>query len=216
MVHSFLRSAKLRPRFLFSVAAACAVFAVIPDSERLSSRLLVAWDAGTLLYLGLAAAMMARSGPEMMRQRARQEDESAMAFLLLSLGTSVASLGAIGAELAGIHDKAGAALALRLGLAAVTILLSWAFVNLIFAIHYAHDYYGGEDARRGLAFPGDGDPDYWDFLYFSVTIGAAAQTSDVTISSRRMCRLVLGHTVLAFLFNTTILALGINVAAGLL
>ena len=124
MVHSFLRSAKLRPRFLFSVAAACAVFAVIPDSERLSSRLLVAWDAGTLLYLGLAAAMIARSGPEMMRQRARQEDESAMAFLLLSLGTSVASLGAIGAELAGIHDKAGAALALRLGLAAVTILLS--------------------------------------------------------------------------------------------
>ena len=75
----------------------------------------------------------------MMRQRARREDESAMAFLLLSLGTSVASLGAIGAELAGIHNKAGAEQALRLGLAAMTILLSWAFVNLIFAVHYAHD-----------------------------------------------------------------------------
>jgi uncharacterized membrane protein len=216
MVHSFLLSAKLRPRFLISITAACCVFAVIPGSGRLSSRLLVAWDSGILLYLGLAAAMMARSGPEMMRQRARREDESAMAFLLLSLGASVASLGAIAAELAGIHDKAGTEQAARLGLAAVTILLSWAFVNLIFAIHYAHDYYGGEDARRGLDFPGHGDPDYWDFLYFSVTIGAAAQTSDVTIPSRRMRRLVLGHTVLAFLFNTTILALAINVAAGLL
>jgi uncharacterized membrane protein len=216
MISSVFRSAKLRPRFLIAVGVACVLFAAIPGSERLSSRLLVSWDAGIFLYLGLAAGMMARSGPEQMRLRARREDESGMAFLLLGLGTSVASLGAIGAELVGIHETTGAEQAIRLALAAVTILLSWAFVNLILAIHYAHDYYGGEDARRGLDFPGHGDPDYWDFLYFSVTIGAAAQTSDVTISSRRMRRIVLGHTVLAFLFNTTILALAINVAAGLL
>src|SRR3954471_2114409 len=89
-----------------------------------------------------------------------------------------------------------------------------------FALHYAHDYYGGPGADRGgLAFPKDSperDADYWDFLYFAVTIGAASQTSDVTVVSHRTRRYVLAHTILSFLFNTTVLALAINVGASLL
>jgi uncharacterized membrane protein len=132
----------------------------------------------------------------------------------------MAGLFAIAAELHGIHEAPQRAQAVRVGIAAATILCSWFFVHLIFAIHYAHDYYGRGGTRGGLVFPGDKDgaaePDYWDFLYFSFTIGAASQTSDVAVVSRRMRRLVLAHTVVAFLFNTTILALAVNVGAGVL
>jgi uncharacterized membrane protein len=197
-------------------ATAILLFTVLPWDERLTSRILASWDAGILLYLGLAAAMMARSSVAKMQDRASAEDEGAIAVLILTLGAAVASLVAIAAELSGIHNALGREQAIRLGLAALTILCSWFFVNLMFAVHYAHDYYGDAGTRRGLVFPSEDRPDYFDFLYFSFTIGAAAQTSDVTIGSRRMRRLVLGHTVLAFLFNTTILALGINVGAGLL
>jgi uncharacterized membrane protein len=69
---------------------------------------------------------------------------------------------------------------------------------------------------RGLAFPGSsGRPDYWDFAYFSFTIGAAMQTSDVGVTTRDMRRVVLAQTVFAFLFNTTVLALAVNVGASL-
>lgn len=216
MAPSVLRSARLRPRLLIAGAAAGLLFALLPSDERLTSRMLAAWDTGVLLYLVLAAAMMARSSVATMRDRANVEDEGAVAVLLLTLGAAVASLAAIAAELNGIKSASGPDQAIRLGLAALTILCSWFFVNLMFAIHYAHDYYGDAGRRRGLIFPHESEPDYIDFLYFSFTIGAAAQTSDVTVGSRRMRRLVLGQTVLAFLFNTTILALAINVGAGLL
>jgi uncharacterized membrane protein len=99
---------------------------------------------------------------------------------------------------------------------ALTIFSSWSFVHTSFAPHYAHEYYGeGANQRRGgLNFPGEeGEPDYWDFLYFAANLGATGQTSDVTITSRGIRRVALAHTILAFLFNTTILALAVNIGA---
>jgi uncharacterized membrane protein len=208
--------AHLRPRLLGSIVVACLVFALLPSSWPGNSRLLVAWDIGVACYLALAWAMALRSSTVKMQERAAQEDESAVAVLVLTLAASVASLAAIAAELAGIHDDQAAPQALRLSIAAVTILCSWFFVHTIYAIHYAHEYYGDAGERQGLAFPHEGKPDYWDFLYFSFNLGAAAQTSDVAIVSRRMRRLALAHTILSFLFNTTILALAVNAGAGLL
>ncbi|WP_205769533.1 DUF1345 domain-containing protein [Microvirga sp. KLBC 81] len=150
-----------------------------------------------------------------MQQRAAEEDETAVVFLILTLATAVASLAAIAVGLYGIHD-ADDERVFRLAVAGVTILCSWFFVHTIHAIHYAHEYYGDRGERQGLAFPHKDQPDYWDFLYFSFNLGAAAQTSDVVIVSKRMRRLALAHTILAFLFNTTILALAVNVGAGLL
>jgi uncharacterized membrane protein len=129
---------------------------------------------------------------------------------------AVASLAAIAIELYGIHDDPAGRQVFRLTVAAITILCSWFFVHTIYAIHYAHEYYGDAGERQGLKFPHENRPDYWDFLYFSFNLGAAAQTSDVVVTSKRMRRLVLAHTILAFLFNTTILALAVNVGAGLL
>jgi uncharacterized membrane protein len=208
--------AHLRPRLLGSAVVACLVFAALPSSWAVNSRLLVAWDTGIICYLALAWIMALRSSTAKMQERAAQEDESAVVVLALTLGASIASLAAIAVELAGMRDGQNGQQAFGLGMAGVTILCSWFFVHTIYAIHYAHEYYGDGGERRGLSFPHESRPDYWDFLYFAFNLGAAGQTSDVVIVSRRMRRLALAHTILAFLFNTTILALAVNVGAGLL
>ena len=93
---------------------------------------------------------------------------------------------------------------LQVGLAAITILLSWLFMNTMFALHYAHGYYGDADPSNdyklvgGLIFPGKVIPDYWDFLYFSFVVGMTFQVSDVQIEDHELRRAVLGHSVLAF------------------
>jgi len=212
MMH--LRSS-LRPRLLGATLLAILVYAVLPQDWGTVSRLLVGWDMGVACYLALAWMMAVRSTTAAMQQRAAQEDERAVVFLILTLAAAMASLAAIGIELSGIH-AAGSQAGFRLAIVGVTILCSWFFVHTIYAIHYAHEYYGDRGERRGLAFPHDDEPDYWDFLYYSFNFGAAAQTSDVVIVSKRMRRLSLAHAILAFLFNTTILAFAVNVGAGLL
>lgn len=215
---SFVNALVARPRLLASAALAFASFPLLPASFRLTTRLLIAWDVGMILYMALAWIMMARSQVTDVRAYAKRQDDGAVAMLVLTVFAAVASLGAIGAELRGIHEAKAESPEIRLLLVGLTILTSWMFVHTIFALHYAHEYYGGDNGERsGLAFPKpDRSPDYWDFLYFAFTIGAASQTSDVTVVEHRMRRLVLAHTILSFLFNTTVLALAINVGAGLL
>jgi uncharacterized membrane protein len=90
------------------------------------------------------------------------------------------------------------------------------FVNIMFALHYAHDYYAAPDANAsGLAFPGTSEPDYWDFMYFAFVLGMTFQVSDVQITSRGVRRFALMHGVLAFFFNVVIIALTVNIVAGL-
>ena len=105
-------------------------------------------------------------------------------------------------------------------LSLLTVALSWTFIQLIFALHYAHGYYApANDARSrsgGLIFPGEDEPDYWDFLHFALIIGVANQTADIQIADRRMRRVSNFQSLIAFAFNTVILALGVNLAAGLL
>jgi uncharacterized membrane protein len=105
--------------------------------------------------------------------------------------------------------------ALRYAFTALTVIGSWLLVGVLFCFHYAHMYYRTPQDRPPLHFPEEGlEPDYWDFLYFSFTIAVAVQTSDVSVTSRPMRKLVLGHSVLAFFFNLLILGLSINIAAG--
>ena len=137
-------------------------------------------------------------------------------MILLAIAASFAGI-------AGLLSEAKAASpSLRLAfvaLAALTISVSWTVTQFVFALHYAHEYYGPEDAdsdaRHGLDFPGCATPDYWDFLYFATSIGATSQTSDVSIKSRALRRLVTLHAVVSFVFNTMILALTVNLAASL-
>ncbi len=181
------------------------------------TRLILGWNVGACLYLLLAGIMVARSTHDQIRHRARLQDEGQMLILFLVAIASVASLGAIVAELATAKDLTGTLKYEHIGLAAFTILSSWAFTHLMFALHYAHDYYAActNHQPAGLDFPGTTSPDYMDFLYFAFVIGTSGQTADVSFSSGAMRRIGLLHCVLAFLFNTTLLALTINIAASL-
>ena len=173
-----------------------------------------------ITFLGLSWSLMARATPDSMRRHAQQEDAGRLMILGLITAAACASLSAIGFIL---HDKGmeNRLLILHLALSIVTIVGSWLLVHTIFASHYAHAYYQtGRSLREckedGLDFPGDIEPDYWDFLYFSFVIGMTSQTSDVEVTSRQIRRLALLHGVLAFFFNTTIVAMSINIIAGLI
>ncbi|MGO4706437.1 DUF1345 domain-containing protein [Microvirga sp. 2MCAF38] len=205
-----------RPRLLISMVIAGIIYALLPRTWQVNTRLLVTWDAGVFMYLATLAVMFARSTTEQMRRRASMEDVGAVVVLILTLSAALASLGAIVIELHGIHDSGASQQVFRISIAIATILCSWLLVHTIFATHYAHEYYGDGGERGGLKFPKETQPDYWDFLYVAFNFGAAAQTSDVIVCSRRMRRLALGHSILAFLFNTTVLALAVNVGAGLI
>jgi len=164
-----------------------------------------------VLYLGLAAHVMSRSDVATIRERAAREDEGQVALLVLTVAAALASLGAIVAELG--SSSGTARRPPHILLATLTILLSWAFIHAIFALHYAHEFYD-ETTGGGMAFPGgEAEPDYWDFVYFSFVIGMTSQVSDVAVTSKRIRRTVAAHGVVSFVFNAALLALTVNIAA---
>lgn len=209
-----------RPRLFICALVGALVGGCIPSSVPMHgiTRLIIGWNVGACLYLLLAARMMFWSTHERMRSRALQQNEGRILILALVVASAVVSLCAIVAELAVVKDMNGVVRYAHIGLTILTLLSSWAFTQVMFALHYAHDYYAAVLQGRpgGLDFPGEHAPDYGDFLYFACVIGTSGQTADVGISSRTMRRAGLVHCVLAFLFNTTLLALTINIASGLL
>ena len=209
-----------RPRLFTSALVGMATTCLLPPAlaQQDITRLIIGWNVGACLYLVLAARMMFWSSHERMRTRALLHDEGRILVLVLVVTAAIMSLGAIVAELAVVKDMHGTLRYAHIGLAVLTILSSWAFTQVMFAQHYAHDFYAAETRGNvgGLEFPGGHAPDYGDFLYFACVIGTSGQTADVSFTSRAMRRTGLVHCVLAFFFNTTLLALTINIASGLL
>src|SRR5215468_2298900 len=206
----WLRVVRARPRLFLAILLGLAVLTFLPAEWRLATRSLMAWDIAVGLYLVLAFRLMTNSDVDRIRRRAARQDEGRITILVLVVASAMASLLAIVAELGGANRQP-----MHLALAAVTILLSWAFIHTIFAIHYAHEYYGGKAHKGGgLNFPGDEPPDYWDFVYFSFVVGMTSQVSDVAVTSSAFRRLVAAHGVVSFIFNATLLALTVNIAAG--
>jgi uncharacterized membrane protein len=212
------------PRLFFGVALGVLVGLLEPHEVRLSTRLLIAWNAGTWLYFILSAWLVLNANEESMRRRAKASDEGRFLILVLTSFAAVASIGAIVAQLGATKGMAGLDKGLHIGLAAATIVSAWFFIHLTYALHYAHEYFDELDSEPGkppkeaggLMFPGTDHPDYSDFLYFSFIIGVASQTADVQITAREMRRVSLAHSILAFFFNSAVLALTINIAAGLI
>ena len=214
-----LKDIMKRPRLLIAVTVAIAAACLLPRGVAVHpvTRGLIAWNAGTLLYVLLAAIMMIRSDPQKMRYRAQLQDEGQVALLILTSLAAVASLAAIAGELAVAKDIHGLLRSAHVALAGLTVLSSWAFIQTMFALHYAHDYYAAVCHGRpaGLRFPDDDRPEYGDFFYFAAIIGTSGQTADVPFVTKAMRRVGSLHCILAYLFNTTVLALVINIAAGL-
>jgi uncharacterized membrane protein len=191
---------------------------MLPPSVHSISRLLCSWDAFTIGFLVLTLRLMLRATPELMRRFARHEDEGRVMISSLITVAACISVVAIGLILQD-KGKENSLLFLHLGLAIMTIVSSWLLVHTIFAQHYTHIYYQAdrtlaESKVDGLDFPGEIEPDYWDFLYFSFVIGMTSQVSDVSVTSGQMRRLSLLHGILAFFFNATIVAMAINIVAG--
>jgi uncharacterized membrane protein len=213
---ALLRIVRARPR-LFACGAIGAVVVGIAfaTSWRPATRLLTGWDVGVALYLALVFQMMSQSTTHTMRRHAAEQDEGRITMLVLTVASALASLAAIFAVLGGSAGTTGNRPPANVALAAFTILLSWAFIHTIFALHYAHEFYDETDGG-GLAFPGDREPDYWDFVYFSFVIGMTSQVSDVAITSKLIRRTAAAHGIVSFVFNAALLALTINLAASAL
>jgi len=215
-----VRLVLVRPRLFIAAAVGVAVGLLVPEVwvARPVTRWILAWNAGAWLYLLLAGWMMSHASQAQMARRARQQDEGARTILLLVVLSSLISLGAIIAELSVAKDMHGPTKLEHIALAVVTLLSTWAFTQVMFALHYAHEYYAAVSRGEpgGLEFPGTPHPDYLDFVYFAAVIGTSGQTADVSIAGSALRRVGLLHCVLAFLFNTSLIALMINVASGLL
>ncbi|WP_082306204.1 DUF1345 domain-containing protein [Achromobacter piechaudii] len=177
-----------------------------------SLALLLGFDAAALVFLVLTAKGFSQASSASMRVHARQQDVGRLGVLWSSVALSCMVLVALWVELRGSDSMGGVVDMLA---AAATIVLSWLYMNMIFALHYAHGYYGHRSgAHKGLDFPGTQEPDYWDFAYFAMVLGMTFQVSDVQIVNRRVRRMALMHSVIAFFFNVFIIAISVNVAAG--
>lgn len=211
-------------RLATGLAASLAVGFLLPSEIPVPTKALIAWNVGTWTYFALSARLVLKATPQSLRLNAKTTDEGKILILVLTGLAAAASVGAIGAQLGVAQDLHGAEKALHAGLAATTIVSAWLLIHLVFAFHYAHEYYDeldsrpGEPAelRGGLVFPETQSPDYYDFLYFSYVVGTSGQTADISVSSRAMRRTVIVHCVLAFFFNSAVLALTINLVAGLI
>ncbi len=203
------RHLRYRPATAIGFLVFLIVSAGMIGHMRIVTALLVGWDSGVLAYGAVLLLLMKSRTVERLQANAAALDEGRWAMLLITLGASLASLGAIVVELAQVHGKADAG---PLGaLSGCTVLLSWFFVHTIFANHYAHEFW----RRGGLSFPGNDRPGYGEFMYFSFCMAVASQVSDVSTQSAGMRRLVLVHSLVSYLFNTAIIALGVNIAASL-
>lgn len=207
---------RLHAALWLGLAVLIAVLALTPGQWDWPTRIAAGWGAGALVFLVLTFARLFRSrSVEAIRKRAAEMDQAGGAVLPLSLPAAAASVFIIVMEAAGGEPSAASAL-FSLGV----IALSWLFVHVIFTLHYAHEFYAPKDKgkgdRQGLIFPGEDDADYWDFLHFALIIGVANQTADIQISSQKLRRIATLHSLVAFLFNTVILALAVNIAVNLL
>ncbi len=218
-----LRNIIARPRLLVCIAIAGVALAIMPSAWLLGTRLLIAWNCLALGYIVAGLKMMIGADHQFIRRVALMTDEGRFVILFLACVAVAASFVAIFLQLAASKDLHGAARALHLSLAGATVLSSWFFTHIIFAQHYAHEFFIeresekqlAEEYRSGLKFPGTDHPNYFDFLYFSFIIGVASQTADVEITSAPMRMVSLAHSLVSFFFNTTIVAFSINIASSL-
>ncbi|WP_329605453.1 DUF1345 domain-containing protein [Undibacterium umbellatum] len=197
---------------VFGIVAALA----LPGEASVVTRALSGWNVAVWSYLFLMAWLMMRADKHAVRKMAQQEDESAVAVLvLLSLAAALSLLANIH-ELSGMAGASSELRVMKYLFAASTVLGSWLLLGVIFCFHYALLFYNSAPDKPALRFPEDEDmPDFWDFLYFSFTIAVAAQTSDVTVMNRQVRKTVLAQSILSFFFNVAVVGFSINIAAGL-
>jgi uncharacterized membrane protein len=207
--------ARTHPRLSSATVLDLAVGILVPV-DSVISKILIGWNVGVWTYLVLMFWLTVRAKAPDVKRIAEIEDENAGLVLLMVCVAALASLATITFELAGSRDLQAAGKLLHYGFTAMTVIGSWLLIGVIFSVHYARLYYTWEGKEPALRFAeGLTTPNYWDFLYFSFTIGVAVQTSDVGVATRQLRKIVLAQSLIGFVFNTAILGFSINIAAGL-
>ena len=211
MIYSFLQHIKL----LTSIIVGVALFFLLPEHWSPLARVLVSWNGGVALFLVWVFVWMSGCSAEQIYMKYKEDDETAVLILVVVTCAALLSLVAIIALLSTVRQVAGFERAMHVSLAAATVLSSWLLVPTMFTLHYANAFYSASDDDRPLQFPQTLRPVFWDFAYFSFTIAAACQTADVSTANTSIRRAVLAHTLIAFVFNASILGFAINISAGL-
>jgi uncharacterized membrane protein len=179
-------------------------------------RLALSWILAGGLYLTLTYIMMYFSTQENILNLSKKEDDGAARILLIIVLAAAASLVTIVIILSGIRALPTNIAIRHVGLVLATYIISWLYVHTAFALHYAHVYYQELEKTKEvpLLFASKLKPTYVDFLYFSMVIGMTCQTADVNIANSRVRFLVMLQGMTAFAFNTSLLALAINLISG--
>lgn len=213
-----------RHRIVISLALAAVAWFTLSGHLQSSTRCILTWDTFALAVLILAWLTILTTPPDKLRARAQKQDLSHILIFIFVLVSACAGLFAVGFL---FFSKQAFAeqwhFLIHLGGSLVAVVCSWMLVHTVFGLRYAHTYYGDPDGPTGprphaggLQFPGDREPDYMDFAYFSFVIGMTFQVSDVVITSRDFRKLALVHGMLSFGFNTVILALTLNTVSTVL
>ena len=207
-------------RTSLSTLAGVVAFAVLPSGLKAVTRSVLAWDIAAATMLALALVMFLQDSDQGdMRVHAQRQEEGEWTIFAMTLAAVGFSFVALTSQLKIVKDAQPGLKDGIVMLVGATLAVSWLVTHVLFALRYAHEYYTGPEhsgVDGGLEFPGDTTPDYWDFMYFSLVLGMTFQVSDVQITSKKLRRLATVHGLVGFLFNTVIVALTVNIAAGMM
>ena len=199
-------------RLLIIAVAGAAAFFIMSSIPSVMVRLALSWIIASSLYVLSTFLMMHFSTKENIAHLSEKEDDGAIFILLTTLLGSITSLVVIVMIMTDVKSLMFSDTAKEIGLVLLTYISSWLLIHTAFALHYAHAYYQdyGKTKQPPLLFPNTLNPNYVDFLYFSMVLGMTCQTADVNIASTRMRYLAMIQGLTAFVFNTTLLVLTIN------
>lgn len=212
-----LRVVRGRPRLFTGLCVGAGSTPLLPATLPLATRAVLGWDIAVPVFLLLTAHHFSRTDhADIAHDAARQEEGEWTLFALVLFGAIMSFIAIL--EFSGLSQKKGHNGPFLL-MVTLTLAFSWLMTNVTFAYRYAHEYYARQtegEIARGLIFPDENAPDYLDFVYFAFVIGMTFQVSDVQITGRIFRRLATLHGLIGFVFNTVILALTVNIAAGVI
>jgi uncharacterized membrane protein len=206
-------------RLYISLGVSAILFILSLKNVVPSGHWMLTWLGFCITHLLFSWLTIATCAPEQIRRTARKQDTGRAVISVFMLIAACASLVALAILISPIKNLGDGRQTVHVVLAIASVFCAWMLIHTNFVFRYAHLYYserkGDQDTTGGLDFPGDEEPDYLDFTYFTYVIGTTFQVADVAISSKKIRRVVCLHGVMSFVFNTVILALSINLISGI-
>lgn len=212
-LHSF-------PKLIICLCIALFVYLAIQiEHLDILSHAMIGWDTFSLCMIVINWVTFSFTRSHQIREQAKVQDSSRTIVFFIILISTFASFFAVLLILVSRHQAKNPE-AIHLIIAITGMILSWFLIHTIFTLRYAHIFYGDDEEKPdihagGLEFPGNKNPDYFDFAYFSFVLGMTFQVSDIQITSKRLRRIAMWHGLLSFGYNTIMIALTINLIAGL-